>query len=348
MKPVLITRCTADVTDPLSDVYGDRLLMNALEHAGIPYERRLVTPGEDLSGYAGVLASMVKLNSLNAFTHRYGLLWAVSQLPAIVVPEDWQLLAWYNSLVPRYIWDYPTKTMLKGSIVVMRDRSLPYAPILDDATTRIHDGKVLTLLKLYDWGLTARIKSGGMFTTGRVNRLDLSAFTPEYHRADVPVDLTQKRRQWVLAQLADPRSTPRGQRYRESFDSQPWPVLGFHGTMHDRSRGWKQPERVIVDTYYRQSWGVMATPYDHAGSGWWRLRFHQAVAMRCLICAMPDELGALGGAFTFKPNDIVHYSDTELSALADAQRDAFITALRPKDEAAAELVAMMMTEGFAL
>ncbi len=321
---------------------SSHLYRRALEYAGVPVEHRPIEVGEDLSDYAGVIVCAVKTNSMAAFYNRYGALYAATQLPHLIAPDDWQIRDCWNGWHPEYIWKYPTDKMRTPKLQALMDKSSEFKQQLWNLIEDIAAGHANVMLNCYNWGDHERLKR---LITGNIRVLDLSPFTAKYHVTQMGLN---KSREWVLAQLLDPRRDRKGIEWHDRVLASGWPIRAFHATVKSRDRKWKVPEITIVTQHYAQCWGVLSRPYPHAGSGWWRLRFHQAIEAGCILSAAPEEVRPLGISYLHSPSDITQLGDAELLSLANYQAEVFTRWQGTQDSTASDLLVHLKAIGFNL
>jgi hypothetical protein len=344
VKPILLTgtSVTGVTDDPLQPSTAV-LIGRALRSRGLTVDHRAVTPGEDLTGYAGAIVTMTSLVSLASFTRRYGGLWALaSGLPVLVVPDDWQLNELFNSFKPRYPFEYPTEKMRSGSVQAAMTVGVAMRPQLEPVVEKLRDGEFPRLFNLYAWGnhqLATRL-----VPAKQVHVIDLSGWTAPTGPRVAPPE--QRTRAWVLAALMDPRAGNARQRaWYQSLTTGPWPIVGQHREKGSRLQRISEAE---VTDLYRQNRGVLSHPYKHAGSGWWRRRFHQAIEARAILAAHRDEVAPLGTPYLLTPGEIAGASDERLDQIADWQADTLAGASTPAVASADRLVDLLRDLNFSV
>lgn len=94
----------------------------------------------------------------------------------------------------------------------------------------------------------------------------------------------------------------------------------------------------LVEQVYANSWGTLALPYYHKGSGWHRGRFIFAMHTGCIMLANKKEVEPLGDAYVF---DVDFYENKatckQLKELADAQREAYMKFMLSFDDTVSHL-----------
>lgn len=105
-----------------------------------------------------------------------------------------------------------------------------------------------------------------------------------------------------------------------------WPVLSYG------CKPLLQP-RILESEVIRlhgQVRGSLIPPYQHVGSGWWRVRVLHAINAECVIGADPREF--CGMSLGLHPRDIEHLSSESLDELAFKQATAIRSQLGTMDE----------------
>lgn len=297
--------------------------LRALGHV---VERRVVVPGEDLAGYDRVLVYLAPLADLHV-TYKHGALYALGARPdALLALDDWQVAKAARSartLVKRdlhYLW--------RSSIAVGQLRR--YGK-LSAATRRATERGLVELASEEPWPRRVLVP---LFSWGDAKALPLAPFPREVIPLDPstllldeienePLAPRKRQRAWVLASLQSHERWLRFQRLS-------WPIhhLGYDGPRVD--------ERDVRSRYHLAR-GVVAPPYPHTRSGWWRARVVHAAAARAVLLLGTDAL-ASEDAFALTGAEIEALTDVELNRLGEDQhvfvrgavwsRRRFLTALR--------------------
>jgi hypothetical protein len=291
-----------------------------LEDMGVEVDWRKVEPGEDLSGYDAVAIGAIKLASISALPRRYGALYAATQLPHILLFDDWAIMQVWNSWRPKYLWrDHGG---LEPGVAPHKAKAMPYRDQLDAVVNRWFEGDVTGVCCAWDWGDHAKLR--------KYLRCDLHTIEPtryyrpylhdEEHDNIAPVKL----KQWASATIANPQD------WYESLKMD-WPLVhvGKYGknakggghTQH-RAKFTRLPEEEVVRQIYWPSWGTLAVPYPHSGGGWWRQRFYHATETGTISCTGGQELAPLGRCFQYLPREVEEMADYQRLVLAEQQANA--------------------------
>ena len=285
-----------------------------LESMGIEVDWRKVEPGEDLSGYDAVAIGAIKLASISALPRRYGALYAATQLPHILLFDDWAVMQVWNAWKGKYLWRHHGR--LEPGIAPHKAKAEPYRDQLNAIVDRWFEGDVTGVCCAWEWGDHAKLR--------KYLRCDLHTVEPTaFYRPYIGKHEVrpEKKRQWASATIANPED------WYESLRLN-WPVVhvGKYGknakggghTQH-RSTFKRMPEEQVVRDIYWPSWATLAVPYPHSGGGWWRQRFYHAVETATVSVTGPMELAPLGRWFQFLPGEIEEMRDYQLAALAHQQ-----------------------------
>jgi len=253
----------------------------ALTEIGYDVDWRMVSPGEDLSSYAVVMAALNKPVSI-ASHHFYGALWSLYRHPArIAVMDDWQTLEFMpgvktiSKTLERafHIFQHVPerwRSSLYEMLLHLRDERWPWTTVVP-----VFDGGDVSLLGL---------------NRGPTVGVDPTSYVKRYS----PVEVKRERR-WVQASLLlkDPPTTG-------------WPVEFFGNAGRARGglglSGKREAQRRVVEsdlmTEYCQSWGILSPAHPHGGSGWWRVRYLMAADAGCVLSASADEAAVLGEPYS--------------------------------------------------
>ena len=162
-----------------------------------------------------------------------------------------------------------------------------------------------TLVPTFTWGDPSILVER---TTGLKSHeflfVDPSAYAPEHM---VPLSAARERR-WISGALT---SNPRWL-HRQGFA---WPVTEY-GHCNQGQENLKEAELVAR---YGAARGVVASPYYHAGSGWWRVRYVHAARAGAVLYADPEEVVGLGPAYKHPLAQLEAMSDDELTQVAEEQ-----------------------------
>lgn len=135
-----------------------------------------------------------------------------------------------------------------------------------------------------------------------------------------------KRRAWVLAALADMTDW-------KSEIALDWPIYDYG---HRNSSMGRIPESELQGVM-DESWGVLASRYVHAGSGWWRVRYLMSAWAGSIIVPPEEELGMMGPSYRATMEEVEQLDDDTLLALANDQADDLRTVTSTADVALRKL-----------
>jgi hypothetical protein len=306
------TRIQANDTDRthLKYVSNPQYLYKALRAAGADVDWRPAVPGEDLSGYDGLIIGLQSTSSLGS-KHAFGALWCVLQnMPKMFLFDDWNVRGVVSDLArtvgkPKSVF---FKEMLPRTY---RDSAQRAVDELMAAVNYL-GGKQWnepSLGSFYDWGDHAKYKEGTPIG-------ELLTFDPSCYQVDYGIKpAADKERKWVLASLGD--HTKWMGRLGLT-----WEIVHFgNRKLEKEGIATRLTEEQLMRVYER-CWGVLSPKYNHAGSGWWRARFEFAAQAGCILLADAEEVGALGPAYTRAPRDIEGEDEGTLMSIAEDQAAA--------------------------
>ena len=314
-----------------------------LEDMGVDVDWRKVEPGEDLSGYDAVAIGAIKLASISALPRRYGALYAATQLPHILLFDDWAITQVWNSWRPKYLWrDHGG---LESGVAPHKAKAEPYRDDLDRIVERWFDGDVTGVCCAWEWGDHAKLR--------KYLRCDLHTVEPtSYYRHYIqPFEVgPTKKRQWASATIANPQDWYESQKLG-------WPLvhIGKYGknakgggrTQH-RAVFKRLPEEEVVRSIYWPSFGALAVPYSHSGGGWWRQRFYHAVETNTVTCTGAAELAPLGRCFRYLPREVEEMEEYQLVGLASQQRMALWNHAPSREQIKLKMAAAFKAAGIQL
>jgi hypothetical protein len=281
---------------------------NALTDMGYAVEHRPVTVGEDLSGYAHVIAILNQPNSL-ASSYVHGAVWCLHSRPdTIIALDDWQV-----------------KEIVSGAQTFARSQ---------ERMTRLHAAPAEyrdMLSAMYDaignkpwpWRVIAPILGAGDTSLLGVPRaevigIDPTAYVPRY---PMPDKVIHREKRWVQATLLAKPLPPIT-----------WPLAEYGPQARAKGGGGgagdkASPRLVESDLMrvYASSWGIISPAHPHAGSGWWRVRYLMAVDAGAILSGDIREARVLGNAYA-EASDMRHVermTPAQLAVLAIRQRACF-------------------------
>lgn len=290
---------------------------------GYDVDWRRIRWGEDVSTYDRVVVSIHPPKGLASRDYVLGALWCLRQRTDAV----------------SFIDDHAA-TKLTGELRASARRSEDnlrnwFGKSSPDADFGEVRRLFVELSTTWRWPMIVPVFEGGDLTRlglGSINLtpLDPSPFAPKYESVVAGV----RERQWILASMVSAQIGRRS-----------WPIK-MYGNLNRSNRGLGSvdrrgaiPENELM-AVYGSAWGVISPPHDHAGSGWWRVRYPMAADAGCVLSASLDEAKVLGGPYldAVDRSRVEAMSDGDLKHLAVDQRacleerswskERFLTVLR--------------------
>lgn len=301
---ILLTGCTniqalAERRQRYTYVLLYDMVHDGLVELGHEVDWRPVTPGEDLKGeYDLALVGLAAMNGFLTSTHKWGALWAASQLPHAVVFDDWQVKGICGSIrIQSTLWSLGVVDAQAHAA------ALPYKREIEAQRAAWASKMDHVIAPLFNWGDRAIFEDN--HSMGRLWTWDPSphiAF-PELRPG------VEKQRQWACAALANKDA------WLARYDFS-WPVeRRFKGGLPRL----KTETEIVLDCY-QPAWGVLSPAVAGLdGSGWWRARFNFAAHVCSVLWGEPAELAPLGSAYHLPLAEIEAMRDSDLSELASAQ-----------------------------
>lgn len=163
--------------------------------------------------------------------------------------------------------------------------------------------------------------------------IDPSSFVRPYSK--VGNEPSGKERVWILAALNNICE------FKASVGAT-WPIRDYGRHKGDRkcpSYGGKVHETEL-QLVYNKAWGILAPPYIHAGSGWWRVRYLMSAWARSVIVPPFDDR-ILGDYYDVTVDEVEDMSTDQLLDIADGQRANLLSVIVPKVEALRRLEGAM-------
>lgn len=318
------------------------MYMQVLQDAGHECVMKKIAPDEDISEYDAMIVGQAPLHSLGAY-YLYPVLEAISRARTSNVAllfslDDWQL----NNLMSgvRTI-NKNTDRVFKGqrsqkgnddpsTFIYKKDRHWgvqPHVrPRIESVIRAMEDRPwPTTIVPKFNWGDESKITKH--VPTRELVPLDMSPYCTNYNTV-INADSTRVN-QWVLGTLA------LHEKWVDKL-SLNWPVQYYGGPVRTSPYPRvKEPE--LLDAY-AHSWGTMAVPYGHAGSGWYRHRYVHAMHTRCVMLVDPKDGECIGPSWTVKPSEIEVMTQSQLRELADAQYVEQGKLMSSKEEVQTKLV----------
>jgi len=340
-------------------------LFNALVDMGHQVEQREVEIGEDLSSYDEVIVYIAGPRQLVA-THTFKGLWAISQRPdCILGVDDWQAPDLFKGLEKCQKWEELSCDFILGVNKTTIEEVTKHKEIYLQAINTIITRKNRMLVCAFDTTHLNDPENYGphlLFDAVKYPRDRIYTFNPNpYHRNRKPGDFLhegvedstftpsllsytagpapKKERRFNFASLVQSKT----QKWlkKQGYTGNPkndeegtigsWPV-DLYGSKAETQK--RLTEDQMCEVFYRD-WACLMPGYEHAGSGWWRSRPQQTADANCILIGEKKELEVYYGKdfplIDLKATDLIHASDSELSHIADAQKQA-IYSIHPLDK----------------
>lgn len=324
MSPPQCGRPTQTGYEHVSDLWA-----KALRAGGAEVHHRRVEPNEDLTDYDVALIGLVPPNSIAA-RYMYTAFDVIARAKAsgcglLFYVDDWRFYAIPHGV--RVVANNPERRLRTNSMfdkLWHRDWAITDGwPVVCKVLEALRDRRwPTTLVPQFTWGDDELMPE---LPTARQVHLDPSAFARKYEINQA--NWQERRRAWVLGTFSDQRPWQDGLGLTWETD--------YIGTRRSKAeRRLKEPELVNL---YGQAWGVLAAPYGHSGSGWWRNRFVYAAAANGVLYSDEREVKGLPGYW--KPAaEIEAMTDSQLVEHAWNQRHLMQSSYSPEGWVAAELI----------
>lgn len=308
--------------DYVTSVY---LLVDALRSMGHEVDHRRVTFGEDLSKYDLALVGIGPPKSLTA-RHVHEACWTLREAKkSMLYCDDWSIAAAGGNTrsaircMPQWskfmsFDEYQTECVTAGLMHILEGRWPLLAPMFPWGTHTKLVQNNLDNLPLYAWDPSPYLEDGAW---------QLASKLPN----------TMKEQRWVYATLQE------HDKWLDTLNPQ-WPVERYGSY---RAEDKYISESLLLDRY-AASWGVLCPAYKSQGSGWWRVRYHHAAALGCVLkCSIEDGMAMSSGSlmsqnvYTWRMDDIENMHPPELAKLAGAQRDWFFEQINTREQTMLQL-----------
>ena len=331
-------------------------LYNCLHDMGYEVEHRMVELGEDLSHYDDVIVFIAGPRQLVTTTLFNGL-YAIAKRPdAILAYDDWQAPDLFKGVQKCQDPKELTCDFILGVNKVTREELEPYMVDFAKAIDVIVQKKSRILVSAFQTGhLNDKENYGPHLLFGDIGYPEdrLFVYNPNpYHRNRTPASpghegpedphhvpsmlsmddvvehvkerrfnfaslVQSKTKKWLKAQGVNVKNLD-----KEEAKIHHWTV-DMYGSKADSQKRLTEDEMCLT---FARNWGCLMPGYEHAGSGWWRARPLQVADAGAILIGDRKELEVYYGKdypfFDLRAEDIIHLTDEELSALADAQREA--------------------------
>lgn len=321
--------------DPVAKLFAD-----ALRHYGYEVDHRPAQPDEDLTQYDAVFSGLGPVNGLAA-RYTYGGLDAIARAKQSGAAIVFYIDDWQTQLVKSAAGTMVKEPSRLAKPFLRGARDIPQwewaqEPAHLDRMIGVCDAFVnhtwpTTVMALYDGGDWNLFKD--KVPTEKLVGVDGTPFYSDYD-ITIPPD-SDRWGAWVFGVLSDQR------KWLDSLNLQ-WP-LAHRGGKASKSDDGGMPEPELVQMY-ANSWGVLSSPYWHAGSGWLRIRHHHSALTGSILVSESKELGFISSAYEVKANDVERLSIPQLRELANHQSEAWFKRLPTRDEMAERIGAAMAEE----
>lgn len=250
-------------------------------------------------------------------------------LPTLMLVDDWRMYEIFSHIrsarrkgaVPYFTrkhgdgtyYDVPADPHYRDKLVEQAPRLMRIAEQLQAGPWPKTWSMLLPMHRFGNPKLAVDMLKAPWLDLGRVATFDPSAFV-EVRPSQVAL---RKERKWALATV---------QHYewwivKSNFG---WPVdyYGIRGT----DTPVLKDEDAVFDTY-SSYWGVLSPPHQHAGSGWYRMRYLHAALGGSVLYLDPRDQRMFPVESAYRvgtPADVERLSDDSLAALARAQGREYV------------------------
>ena len=297
---ILFTGCTRKQYDPTASTRArvDRIddctiMHNALTQIGHEVVRRNVTWGEDLSEFDLIIAGVAAFGSSTTSNITNVLYVFTCDKPVLILHEDWkihQTMSSYRSAIECDDEKFKKDLFKKWSagnyfyegVGNTNFDITKIKPILQT----IVDGKYPRLIPKFKWGDVSIVADILNVKPENIYGVDLTPYVLEAENIQ-PLGPVKKEMKYMLATLADHSSWVKRLKLKCAVD--------YFGCKSLKTEILKNEYAVYEKTnsYY----GVLCPKYNHAGSGWFRMRYIYAAYNKNLIVMDEKDCTALGIEF---------------------------------------------------
>lgn len=301
MAKILFTGMTSSHISGEHNMYISpaTLVVSALRELGHDVQRRPTRLGEDLDRFDRVFIFLAPPLSINT-RHTLSALWAMRLRPdAIFALDDWQVRELISQLAS--VARDPEKQLLmrgksekfKAAIVntkvglkeVWADPDLA-AKLVAQFYAWANEPWHRLVMPLFPWHDLSKFDAWLPARVAHPEWWDPSGYLPTLRREwKKPGEWQGRHDRWVLAAIS------KNQEAWVARLGNRWPMLRY-GLKDGGDGRLSEPE---VEGVYASSWGSVATPYYHAGSGWYRHRFVHAAAAGLILLADSREVEKMPG-----------------------------------------------------
>jgi len=306
-------------------------LLRGLSDLGHEVDMRPPVFGEDLSAYDLALIALALLGARGTYHHEK-CAWVLKAMAdrCVLYFDDW------STYLLAYDMDYRLNVIRDKYLRWRGWENLPR----NVRTTLVEEmNRIISpscpwplLLPTFAWGdhsLITTARPGFALHPSRVYTLD-PTYLAELPPVPVPAPAARREHAWVHATLQD------NDRWLERQQCG-WPVKRFGNV---RLGDPCVDEEMVVNEYAR-AWGITCPEYKISGSGWWRMRYHYAAALGCVMLTTGADARALGEAFQFTARDYEAMALKRLREVAQAQGDRVRETMDTRRQALAKLARMV-------
>jgi hypothetical protein len=278
---------------------------------GHEVDQRPVVIGESLDEYDEVIVFIHNPAGFAGFM--YNALWAIHRRPDCILSfDDWQTDSIYAGVISLKDPAKLFRTYVKDSQVLIPDNVEQYEREFVEAIEKVESKSNRMLISAFaggDLSLLIEYPKESMF-----------GYNPNpYHFHRQPVDPQPKQRIFNFAGLVQGKT--KKWLKNQGIDKHDWPLKQYGS----RKDGQDRVTEDVMVTIYAEQWGILMPGYFHAGSGWWRARPRQIADAGSILIGEPKEMMIYyhdDVLSNIKASDIVDLSDSHLTEIAQAQKDA--------------------------
>lgn len=290
---------------------------------GHEVDYRAVSPGEDLSQYGLAILGICGIQSKVA-SYAAGAAWAFETVKKrLLFCGDWSIentgQDFKNALCN---WERCKRSFQK------LDRE--YTPgdecRIHAMLTSIMTEPLPLLAPFFSWGNHDLILANNLPKTS-LHTWDPSPFV-QLSELKAP---NERKVRWVYAALQD---------YGKDWLTKQQKMLKWPVVVHDKNN--PVPEDELLKEY-ADSWGMLASPYKNAGSGWWRARYiHAAHVGAVIACDYRDSAVMSAPCYRYSALEVERMSAAERTNLAQRQRDWFYGHIATREKTLSDLTAALL------
>ena len=300
-------------------------MTDCLEELGHEYDIRPVRPGEELAGkYDMAIVGVHAFGGIGAQTHKWGALWAASQLPHLPMLEDWRALLFFQHLRKEYDFWWVGNLDYKTAAYRNFELACRYSTAIEETRLAWRSKLRRLLLPAMPWCDLSTLHA--MHQVERVYTWCVDSFY--WGDFAKPEHASNRLRKWSLVSLQPQEA------WRDSLGLT-WPVTGIFRPRSESVRGggmkrgasrsdWGYiPERQLQREVYATHWGMLLPPYGKKTiRGMWRNRWYLSAVSGCAIhTAESDCPPGYADLFSLPVARVEQMGQDELHNLAEEQAD---------------------------